>query len=316
MNYELFRVRLNLFDGEGAAGGAEGASGETTAGSVPTRQSKNSGDDQIIYGKRDVNTAAAEEPSDAGNERTETSTTSNTLEERKKAYRDLVNGEYKDLYTQDTQRIINSRFKEEKALRDSLSKQQPIIDMLAQRYNVTDGNMANLLKAIESDQNYWQQVADENGMSVDQYMKMQKLQRENRALMEQQRARAGAEAAQRQVTAWTQEAETLKQKYPKFNLNSEVKNEQFVRMLRTGVPMEHAYRVIHMDEILSDSVAAASAKTEQAVVNNVRARGNRPAENGTSSQGAFTYKDDVSKLSRKDRANIARRVARGETIQF
>lgn len=314
MNYELFRVRLNLF-GDGAAG-AEGASGETTASSVPTRQSK-SGDDHIIYGKQvDVTTNTVEQPSDAGNETPETHTTSNTLEERKKAWRDLVNGEYKDLYTEDTQKLINKRFKEEKAVRDSLSKQQPIIELLSQRYNVTDGDMGKLMSALEGDTAFWQQVADESGMSMEQYMKMQRLQRENRALQEQQRQRDGAAAAQRQIAAWTQEAQALKAKYPGFDLNAEAQNEQFVRMLRTGVPMEHAYRVMHMDEIVNDSVRTMAQQTEQRVVNNVRARGARPAENGTSSQGAFTYKDDVSKLSKKDRASIAKRVARGETIRF
>lgn len=314
MNYELLRVRLDLFDGEGAAAAA-GASGETNGGSVPTRQSK-SGETNIIYGKQDVTTNAAKQPSAAGNEHTETSTTSNTLEERKKAWRDLVNGEYKDLYTEDTQRLINKRFKEEKAVRDSLSKQQPIIDLLAQRYNVTDGDAAKIMSALESDTTYWQQVADESGMSIEQYMKMQRLQRENRALQEQQARRDGAAAAQRQMAAWTQEAAALKAKYPGFNLNTEAQNEQFVRMLRTGVPMEHAYRVMHMDEIVSDSVRTMAQQTEQRVVNNVRARGARPAENGTSSQGAFTYKDDVSKLSKKDRAAIAKRVSQGETIRF
>lgn len=315
MNYELLRVRLNLFDGEGAAAG-DGASGETTGGSVPTRQSK-SGDNNIIYGKRDeITTGSVEQPSDAGNEKTETSTTSNTLEERKKAYRELVNGEYKDLYTEDTRRIINKRFKEEKAIKDSLEKQQPIIDLLAQRYNIADGDVAKIMTALEGDTAYWQQVADESGMSMEQYMKMQRLQRENRALQEQQAKRDGEAAAQRQVAAWTQEAEALKAKYPGFDLQTEAQDEQFIRMLRSGVPMEHAYLVKHHDEIVSDSVRTMARQTEQRVVNNVRARGARPSENGTSSQGAFTYKDDVSKLSRQDRSAIAKRVARGEIIRF
>ena len=316
MIYELFRVRLNLFDGEGAAVGAEGASGETQQSSALTQRSKKSGETKIIYGKQDEPVETEEEPSAAGSEKTEVRTTSNTLEEKRKAYRDLMNGEYKDLYTEDTQRIIDRRFKDDKANRDALDKQKPIIEMLSQRYNITDGDMGKLLSAIEGDTAYWQQIADESGMTIEQYMQMQRLQRENRALQEQQRQRDGAEAAQRQMAAWTQEAETLKQRYPNFNLQAEAQNEQFVRMLRTGVPMEHAYKVIHIDEILADTRMTTAAQTEQRVVANVRARGARPAENGTSSQGAFTYKDDVSKLSRKDRAEIARRVQRGETIKF
>jgi len=53
---------------------------------------------------------------------------------------------------------------------------------------------------------------------------------------------------------------------------------------------------------------------EKAVVDNIRARGSRPSENGTSSQSAFIVKDDVSKLSKEDRRNIAKRVMMGEKI--
>ena len=54
----------------------------------------------------------------------------------------------------------------------------------------------------------------------------------------------------------------------------------------------------------------------QQVTDNVRARGARPAENGVSSGSGFLVKSDVSKLTKKDRAEIARRAAHGEKIVF
>lgn len=69
---------------------------------------------------------------------------------------------------------------------------------------------------------------------------------------------------------------------------------------------------MHFDEIMS----AERNVTEQAVIQNIRAKGTRPTENGISSQSAFTIKDDVSKLTKADRAAIAKRVARGEIIEF
>ena len=59
-----------------------------------------------------------------------------------------------------------------------------------------------------------------------------------------------------------------------------------------------------------------AAQAQKQVVDNIRSRGSRPAENGTVSRSGFTYKSDVSKLSKEDRAEIARRAARGETITF
>jgi hypothetical protein len=70
--------------------------------------------------------------------------------------------------------------------------------------------------------------------------------------------------------------------------------------------------VIHMDEIMS----GVAKKVESTVAETIRANGHRPAENGTSSQSGVVYKNDVSALTREDRAEIARRAARGEKIGF
>jgi hypothetical protein len=57
-------------------------------------------------------------------------------------------------------------------------------------------------------------------------------------------------------------------------------------------------------------------KVEQNLTNKIIANGARPSENGNSSQGASVTKSDVSALTKADRAEIARRVARGEKISF
>ena len=71
-----------------------------------------------------------------------------------------------------------------------------------------------------------------------------------------------------------------------------------------------------MDEIVTEAMSTSAAQAEKRVVENVRAKGARPAENGVAAQSGFVVKDDVSKLSRKERAEIARRAMRGETISF
>jgi hypothetical protein len=57
-------------------------------------------------------------------------------------------------------------------------------------------------------------------------------------------------------------------------------------------------------------------KVEQNITNKIIANGARPSENGNSFQGASVTKSDVSTLTKADRAEIARRVARGEKISF
>ena len=224
--------------------------------------------------------------------------------------------EYKDIYTEETQRIINRRFRETQNLEQQVARNQPLIDMLMQRYKISDGDIGKLTAAIENDDAYWSEAAEEAGMSVEQYKQFQKLQRENAALMRDQQQRRSQQAAQQQLQKWYGEAEQVKGVYPSFDLNAEVKNQQFLSMLKSGVPMQNAYEVVHLDDIKAGVAKMQAKATERQVVDGIRAKGARPQENGTTSQSAFTVKDDVSKLTKSERAEIARRVARGEIIKF
>lgn len=317
-------VLLTLFDGGAAAGegGAAAAGQGETSASAPgsTRRGKAGEYDNVRFGKQPEPEGGEGEGagSDAGGERQKVGveTTSNTLEDKRKAFRDLINGEYKDIYTQETQRMIDRRFKQTKGLEKQLGDYQPVIDMLMQRYKIEDNDVAKLSQALENDNAYWTEAAEEAGMSVDVYKKVQKIRRENEMLRRAEQNRAGEAAVQRQLQQWTEQAEAMKALYPNFDFGQETANPAFVNMLKAGIPVEHAYKVLHMDEIVSGAVQTAAKQTEKQVVDNIRAKGARPAENGTSSQSAFTVKDDVSKLSKKDRAEIARRVAMGEKISF
>ena len=332
----LLDIRLDLFDGGAAAGGAgagaaasgdgaPGTQGETQASPASTRRGKSGEYQNVIFGKQSTPAAAGEgggqegqqRSSDAGSDnKPDASTTSNTLEAKRRAFQDLVNGEYKDIYTEETQRIIDRRFRETRNLEQQVGQYQPVIDMLMQRYKIGDGDMGKLSQAIENDDAYWSEAAEEAGMSVEQYKQFQRLQRENRELLRQQRQRQADESVQRQLRQWYGQAEEMRTLYPSFDLGAEVKDPQFLSLLKSGVPVRHAYEVIHMDEIKEAAMRAQAKATEKQVVDGIRAKGARPQENGTAAQSAFTVKDDVSKLSKKDRAEIARRVARGESIEF
>lgn len=333
----LLDIILNLFDGgAGAAGGGDGAGaaassqgdngakGDSKAAPGITRRGNKSGEfSNVLFGKQPASAAAdggadsgqAAQSSVAGSdEKQGVVTTSSTLEERKKAYRDLVNGEYKDLYTEDTQRIINRRFRETQNLEQQVNQYKPVIDLLMQRYKIEGGDMAKLTTAIENDNAYWTAAAEEAGMNVEQYKQFQKLQRDNAALLKREQQRVGQQAAQQQLQKWQSEAEQVKGVYASFDLSAEVQNPQFMSMLKAGTPMQHAYEVIHLDEIKAGVAQMQAKATEKQVVAGIRAKGARPAENGTSSQSAFTVKDDPSKWSKKDRAEVAKRVMRGEKV--
>lgn len=326
---DIQHVTLDLFDGAAGAaasgageGAGSGTQGETQQTSPAATRRGSSGEySNVKFGKQDQPAAAGGQqanPPDAGEESKKqgVETTSDTLEDKRKAFRALVDGEYKDQYTEDTQRIIDRRFRETKNLETQLSQQKPILDMLMQRYKIADGDLGKLTQAIENDNAYWSQAAEEAGMSVEQYKQFQKLQRENAQLLQAQRRSQNQQAAEKQLQKWYQEAEAMKADYPGFDLERESQDPQFLSMLRSGVPVKLAYEVMHMDEIKSTVAQTTAQQTEKQVVEGIRAKGARPAENGTSSQSGFVVKDDPAKWTKKDRAEIVRRVQRGEQIKL
>ena len=336
----LLKLDLQLFNGAAAgAGGAAGDGGaapaaqQTTESALPkaeikgtrggSRRGNTGAYDNVVFGKQD----AAEETavttgSDAGNQaegngnKSGISTTSDTLEAKRKAFQELIDGEYKDIYAEQFQLAFNRRFKEVKGMEQNLSDQKPILDMLMQRYNIADGDMKKLQTALEEDSSYWQEAADKEGLTVEQYKAMQKLQRENAELQKLRQRQQGEQQAQQQLAKWMQEAEGMKTLYPGFDLRAEIANREFQGLLRSGIPVQKAYELIHMDEIKEAAARSAAQATSAQMTAKIKSKAARPSENGTSSQSAVIVKNDVGNLSRADRAEIARRVQRGEKITF
>ena len=314
MNQELYVLKANLhIFGDGAAAGDGGDGGD--AGAAQSGDLSN-----VVYGKQDI---PGDDAGDAGQKEEGVSDAEKaqegyelTPEDRKEIYKNLIRGEYKQEFEEDVQNIINKRFAKTKTQEAQLQGQSEIIDTLMQRYKIQDGDLKKLQAAIENDAAWLAEAADEAGLTVEQYKQFQKLERDNRALLSMQQSQRMQQQVDQQVQRWVQESEAVKKKFPTFELNTEMQNPQFVSMLKSNIPVEHAYKLIHYDEILQEAMQTTASKQEKQVIDNVRARGMRPSENGVSDRASFTVKDDVSKLTKKDRAEIARRAARGERISF
>ena len=322
---QMFKVDLQMFN-DGGASGAEGSTASTE--SAPKTESKPSGSSRrsksgelsnVVYGKQESATSDGAtsldtegKPMGAGN--TDVTTTSDTLEARRKAYNDLINGEYKDLDQERFQQVFDRRFKQVKGMEAELNAQKPILDKLMARYGVSD--MSALDKALTEDTEYWERVAEEKGMTVEQYHAMQKLERENEELRAIRQRQIGQQQFQQQIDKWYQEAEAVKELYPSFDFKTEAQNPEFLSLLRSGNTVEHAYKVLHFDELTQNAARVAAQTADAQAQARIKQKASRPSENGTSSKSAIVVKNDVSSLTRKDRAEIARRVQRGEKISF
>ena len=239
---------------------------------------------------------------------------------RRAEFEKLIKGEYKDQFAERTQQIINERFKEAKGLKAQVAALTPILEMLAERYGVPAEDVGKLAAAIEEDAGFYEQEAIKKGMTVEQYKEFRSMERENAAFKKTAEERERQENINRIYARWNQEAEDTKQVYAGFDLSSECNHPQtgkdFLSLLRSGIPVRTAYEVVHKDEILGGAMRYTAEQVQKKTMDDIRARGMRPQENGTGGQGAADVKADVSKLTRADREEIAKRVAQGERISF
>lgn len=326
----LFKFDLQLFGDGAAAGAAAGgaaapagdggmqANGDASAkaeGKTPgsSRRGK-TGEPMVIYGKQDAATAEGTTTSDAGG--MAQAEGNNTPEAKQKAFREMIKGEFKEQFSQEAQSIINRRFKETKGMEQSLAAQQPIIDMMMHRYGIEGGDMAKLREALEKDNAFWESVADQAGLTVEQYRAQQKLAIENEHLRKLEAQRKGQEQFKQQMATWMQDAERVKESYPSFDLEKEAADKNFVDLLKRGVPMLQAYQLLHMAEIEAAAAKAAAQTASAQMAANIKAKAARPTENGMSKQSAAIVKNDVHSLTKADRAEAARQAMRGAKIRW
>ena len=307
----LFPMILNLqLFGEGTGGGdggtgAEGAMGATATAAMSQKGAKNPLAD-VKYGIQEE--ASTESPVP---EVKQTAT-----DDRNARFEALIKGEFKDLYDARMQDTIQKRLKGSKETVDKYNALTPTLEMLAKKYGVDASDINALNKAIEEDDSYYEEEALERNMSVQQLKEIKKMERENADLKRQMQEQERRDNADRLYSKWMQESEAMKSVYPSFDLRAELQNPRFTDLLRNNVDVRTAYEVLHKDEIIPAAMQFTAKTVEQKLTNKIIANGARPVENGNSSQGATVVKSDVSQLSKADRAEIIRRVQRGEKIKF
>ena len=308
-NKLIFPMILNLqLFGEGTGGGdggtgAEGATGATATAAVSQKKGANNPLADVKYGIQEETTPAAE-------------VNSTHTEDRNARFEALIKGEFKDLYDAKMQDTIQKRLKGSKENEAKLNSLIPTLEKLAGKYGVDPNNIEALNKAIEEDDSYYEEEALEKNMSVQQLKEIKKMERENADLKRQMQEQERQENANRLYSKWMQESEALKAVYPSFDLRTELQNPRFTDLLRNNVDVRTAYEVLHKDEIIPAAMQFTAKTVEQKLTNKIIANGARPTANGNSSQGATVVKSDVSSLSKADRAEIIRRVQRGEKIKF
>ena len=283
MKNEFRALNIQLF----AEGSGDGAGAADTGAAVSQPQS---GEARVVYGKQPE--SAESTPPVAGEEGGADNS------DKKKSYEELIKGEYKSDYNKDVNHIVGKRIAQERERMRPLSE---LAEKLMVRYEAED--FEDLLKKIDDD-SVFEAMSIEKGKDPEVLKELEGLRVFQNRMHNRMRMQEAEREADMQYNRWEQEAEEIKKTYPGFNLDDELQNPQFRSMITTKNP--------HHEELVKAAEEAALSKAAKSVSVNAA----RPSENGLGNQSGVIVKNDVSKLTKKDRADIAKRAARGERIEF
>lgn len=242
-------------------------------------------------------------------------------EERRKAFGELLRGEYADL----TEELMQNAVTEATRRLEASPAMKGLMQALQEKYGTDANDLVALTEAVRNgavkDDAYYEKLAMEKGVSTRTARELDKLESQNKQLTEQQQLIRQMERQREQQAriaelqaGWDREAEQLKAQYPDFNMAEVLANPEVEKMMRSGVSMTNAYRSAYFDHILKQQQAATAQQVEQGVVNRMQQRNARPGENGTRPGSAVQTKIDVSHMSRKEMEEMEKRVMRGEVI--
>lgn len=330
MKKSFFALDLRLFDGSSGAGGgaaaggdggaagamgAENAAGTQEVAALEEKRLKRHPLANVRYGRQPEapKEGGTEEPAVAGQEETP------PVEGGGETFEELISGRYKQEFGERVQQILAKRLKNSRDAEERLGKLGPMLEALGEKYGVGADDIDGLVARVTDDDSLYEAEAQQRGVPVSTLKQIKALERD-KAEADRFRAQSREQAAvQAHYQRLVEQGQKVKEMFPTFDLQTELKNPDFLKLTAPGVGVDvmTAYQVIHRDEIQPAAMQYAARKTQEKLAASIQANASRPVENGVGATGAQAeVRMDPSKWSKEDRAEVRRRVARGERIEL
>lgn len=287
--------------GAGVGTGATAPTGETSSTPTPVGENTNKQDNNtttVVYGKQDNTTS------------NNTIANNSVQEQAKIPFADLVKSDdYKEDFQKFMDKAFQKRFKDNENLKSENARMREILDLTNVRYGLdssSDNYLDELTAKIQGDTKLYEDEALEAGVPVEEYMKIKNAERIIESNKREQADKERQAFIQAHCQNLVQQSETMKQQFPNFNLESEMDNPQFRKLVDppelggTGLSVENAYRVIHYKDILNATVSNAVNQTAINTANAVKTNKERPRENGMNHRATVVVKDDPSQFTMDD----------------
>ena len=137
------------------------------------------------------------------------------------------------------------------------------------------------------------------------------------ALLSAVRRDAESNARERVIAGWKSEEQELRQLYPNFSLDNELRqNPEFGQLLQCGVSVRRAFEAANFEKIMAGALKSAAANAGMKIAGAIRENTSRAQENPALDRAPAVRRIDVSKLSGEDIMKIIGDVSRGAKISF
>lgn len=225
-------------------------------------------------------------------------------------------------YNKQMQTLIKNRISTIRVAEENLAKLAPALEVLARKHGLDVDNMDYdaLAKAVNEDDDYYEDKALEMGVSVETAKKLDQQERESARQQKEQERTIEQQKVMQHIQRLEQQGEELKKTFPSFDLRKELQNPAFARMTapNVGISVEDAYYAVHRNEIQAAAMQVTAQKTAQKISNAIQAGTRRPDENGTSGQAAsvttFNYRNASIEQRNALKKRIREAAARGEKL--
>lgn len=191
---------------------------------------------------------------------------------------------------------------------EQMKKLDPLMQLLARRYSVEASNVDAVIKAATEDDLFFEDEALERGESVSKVKSDWQKSRED----QQKQAEEREKELQEHFWKMQQQADELKQEFPNFDFQQELKNPEFLFLTSpqikalaesfgcTPYDVRKAFKAAHMEEIEKQQVEAVASRAKADAARAAQAGQARPKENG-SSAAPFNATPNLKTMTKEER---------------
>ncbi|MBE6573673.1 MAG: hypothetical protein E7652_04680 [Ruminococcaceae bacterium] len=219
----------------------------------------------------------------------------------KVSFDELIRGDYREEYTKRVEDIIKKRLRDHAALTKDMNAVRSALTEAGESIGLDTTDPGEIIAALRDKIASHTDTADARGaIPTEEGGKSERI-----------------EALKSDLLKLVRDADGIREIYPEFELARELKDPRFREMLRfTRNDLIKSFEMLHHDEIVESAVKDAARLAEERLAGSIASKAHRPSEGAQTAISSIHIDHTPGSLTKAERADIKRRVRRGERITW